>query len=392
MDLGLSDEMQMLIETVRDFIARELKPLEGQVETTGELPDDVASEIMAKSNALGLYAMNVPEKWGGAGLSCVDRMLVEEQFGRTTDILIRRAFGNVYEVLWGATDEQKERYLSPSASGERTGSICITEPAAGSDAAAIKTTATANTDGWTVNGMKHFISDAHWSDYFIVSAVTDPSQGSRGISLFLIDKETEGVTVGRDQPMMGLRGTSHCEVFFDDVHIGREQMLGAEGTGFRQILTTLNQVRLAQIGARMVGKSAMITELMINQANQREQFGQPIGDFQMVQQMIADSVIDVNTARMLVVRAAWEIDQGRDGRDLIAMVKVHSSEVVNRVADRAVQVFGGMGYAKDLPIERYYRDARISRIYDGASEIHRMVIARDALEHGSDLFDTLTMR
>lgn len=389
MDLGLTDEMRMLIATVRDFIGNELAPLEQQVEGDGALADDIARSLTEKSRALGLYAMNVPEDWGGAGLSCIDRMLVEEQYGRTTDILVRRAFGNVYEVLWGGTTEQKERYLRPSASGERTGSICITEPGAGSDAAAITTRATRVDDGWSVEGMKHFISDAHWSDYFIVSAVTEPGAGHRGISLFLVDKDTPGVSVGRDQPMMGLRGTSHCEVFFDDVRLGPGQLLGAEGSGFTQILGTLNQVRLAQVGARMVGKSAKLTELMIGHANDRVQFGHPIGEFQMVQQMIADSVIDVNAARGLVMRAAWEIDQGRDGRDLIAMVKVHAAEAVNRVADRAVQVFGGMGYCKDLTIERYYRDARISRIYDGASEIHRMVIARDALRNGSALFDTL---
>jgi len=346
MRLDLTDEMRMVIATVRDFIDNELAPLEQQIEDDGVLPDDVARSLTDTSRALGLYAMNVPEEWGGAGLSCIDRMLVEEQYGRTTDILIRRAFGNVYEVLWGASTDQKERYLRPSASGERTGSICITEPGAGSDAAAITTRATKVDGGWSIDGMKHFISDAHWADYFIVSAVTEPGVGHHGISLFLVDKDNAGVTVGRDQPMMGLRGTSHCEVFFDDVWVGPDQLLGAEGTGFAQILGTLNQVRLAQVGARMVGKSAKLTELMIDHANHREQFGRPIGEFQMVQQMIADSVIEVNAARGLVLRAAWEIDQGRDGRDLIAMVKVYAAETVNRVADRAVQVFGGMGYCR----------------------------------------------
>lgn len=390
MDFTLSEEMRMLVGMVRDFIARELKPLEQRIEDDATLDDDVAREVMEKSRALGLYAMNVPAEWGGAGLTCIERMIVEEQFGRTTDILIRRAFGNVYEVLLGGSDEQKERYLRPSATGERTGSICITEPGAGSDAAAITTRARPTDDGWVVNGMKHFISDATWSDYFITSVVTDPDSARRGISLLLIDKDTEGVTVGRDQGMMGLRGTSHCEVFFEDVHVPRSNLLGEEGTGFTQILETLNQVRLAQVGARAVGKSAMITELMIEQANNRRQFGKSLGEMQMVQQMIADSVIDVNTTRMLVLRAAWEIDQGRSGRDLIAMVKVHAAEAVNRIADRAVQVFGGMGYSKDLAIERYYRDVRVARIYDGASEVHRMVIARDALKSGSALFDTLS--
>ncbi len=390
MDFGVSAEHEELLKTIRRFIEAELAPLEELVEETGSLPAEDAKRIFEKSRALGLYAMNVPEKFGGAGLSAVETMLVEEQFGHTTDILIRRAFGNVYEVLFACNQSQQERWLLPCVRGERTCSIAITEPGAGSDAGAIRTTAVKDGNKWLLNGQKHFISDGYFSDFFVVSAVTDKSAGHKGISLFLVDKDVQGLTVGRDQKMMGLRGTSHVELFFDNIVLSEENLLGELGTGMRQILTTLGRVRLAQVGARAVGKASHILNLAIDYANGREQFGQSIGQFQMVQQMIADSVIDINSARLLLLRAAWEIDQGgNDAKDWISMVKVHAAEAANRVADRAVQIFGGMGYSKDLPIERYYRDVRISRIYDGTSEIHRTVIAKDALKTGRRLFDSM---
>ena len=390
MDFGVSAEHEELLKTIRRFIEAELAPLEELVEETGSLPEEDAKRIFEKSRALGLYAMNVPEKFGGAGLSAVETMLVEEQFGHTTDILIRRAFGNVYEVLFACNQSQQERWLLPSVRGERTCSIAITEPGAGSDAGAIRTTAVKDGNKWLLNGQKHFISDGYFSDFFVVSAVTDKSARHKGISLFLVDKDVQGLTVGRDQKMMGLRGTSHVELFFDSVILSEENLLGELGTGMRQILTTLGRVRLAQVGARAVGKASHILNLAIEYANRREQFGQSIGQFQMVQQMIADSVIDINSARLLLLRAAWEIDQGgNDAKDWISMVKVHAAEAANRVADRALQIFGGMGYSKDLPIERYYRDVRISRIYDGTSEIHRTVIAKDALKTGRRLFDSM---
>lgn len=387
MDFSLSDEQRMLVETVREFIERELKPLEDEVEAMGALRPDLAEAIHGKAKALGLYAMNIPEAHGGGGLSAIDHMLCEEQFGRTTDILIRRAFGNVYEMLLECRGLQVERWLRPCVRGERVCSIAITEPGAGSDAAGIRTRAVREGDGWRLSGNKHFISDGLVSDFFLVTAVTDPAAGAKGISMFLVDKDLPGLTVGRDQPMMGLRGTSHVELFFDNVPLEPLTLLGQEGQGLRLALTTLGRVWLAQVGARAIGKATMVLEKMVAYASERRQFGQALGAFQMVQQMIADSVIEVNSARLLMLRAAWELDQGRDGRDFIAMVKVNAAETLGRVVDRAVQVFGGMGYCKDLPIERYYRDARIYRIFDGASEIHRHTIARNTLKQGPVLFD-----
>lgn len=387
MNFGLSHEQRMLIDTVHGFIQSELQPLEDEVEETGVLAPEKAQAILEKSRALGLYAMNIPEEFGGGGLSALDTMLVEEQFGHTTDILIRRAFGNVYEVLLSCRGAQVERWLRPCVQGARTCSIAITEPGAGSDAAAIKTRARRDGSGWRLNGTKHFISDGLFSDFFVVTAVTDPEAGPRGISLFLVDKAMPGVTVGRDQKMMGLRGTSHVELSFEDVALTAEHRLGAEGEGLKLAFDVLGRVRLAQVGARAVGKATKILAITVDYARERRQFGQPLGAFQMVQQMLADSAIEINAARLALLQAAWEIDQGYRPRTRISMVKVQASETLGRVADRAVQIFGGMGYCKELPIERYYRDARVYRIFDGASEIHRGVIARELMKGGSSTFD-----
>lgn len=383
MDFSLNDEQKMMIETVRRFIAEELKPLEDEIEDKGFLDPVKAQAIHDKAKSLGLYAMNMPAELGGGGLSNMDRILCEEQFGHTTDILIRRAFGNVYEPLLHCKGEQVERWLKPAVEGKRTCAITITESGAGSDAAGIKTTARKTASGWVLNGSKHFISDGEWSDFFLVSART----GEKEISMFMVDKGLPGFTVGKDQKMMGLRGTPHLELFFDNVELEDTALLGEQGQGFKLAMGALNVVRLAQVGARAVGKASHVCEMMVGYANDRKQFGQRIGDFQMVQQMLADSVIEINAARWMVYHAAWMLDQGMDAREQIAMVKVHAAETLGRVVDRAVQVFGGMGFCKELPIERYYRDSRIYRIFDGTSEIHRGVIAKSAMKKGAALFD-----
>lgn len=391
MDFALNEEQKMIVATVRRFIEEELRPLEDEVEQTGFLAPEKARAIHEKSKALGLYATNMPVQFGGGGLGAVDTMLLEEQFGRTTDILIRRAFGNVYEVLLAARGEQVGRWLEPAVRGERVCSIAITEAGAGSDAAGISTRAVKTADGWRLSGSKHFISDGEFSDFFVVSALTghpDDRDDKKKISLFLVDKGLPGFTLGKDQQMMGLRGTSHLELWFDNVLLEPVALLGDEGKGLQQALGVLGRVRLAQVGARAVGKASHVLQLMVDYAAQRKQFGKPIADFQLVQQMLADSVIEINSARLMVLHAAWMIDQGLDARDWISMVKVQAAEMLGRVTDRAVQVFGGMGFCKALPIERYYRDARVYRIFDGTSEIHRTVIARSLMKRGAALFDT----
>ena len=383
MEFALNDEQKMMIDTVRRFIKEELKPLEDEIEDAGRLDPAKARAVHEKARSLGLYALNIAAELGGGGLSAVDRILCEEQFGHTTDILIRRAFGNIYEPLLVCKGEQVERWLKPTVRGERTCAIAITESGAGSDAQGIKTHAKKTATGWVLNGSKHFISDGEWSDFFLVSAKT----GEKDISMFMVDKNLPGFTLGKDQKMMGVRGTPHLELFFDNVALEAVTLLGEEGQGFKLAMGALNVVRLAQVGARAVGKASHVLELMTAYAGERKQFGQRIGDFQMVQQMLADSVIEINAARLMVLHAAWMIDAGQDARDWIAMVKVHAAETLGRVVDRGVQVFGGMGFCKELPIERYYRDARVYRIFDGTSEIHRTVIAKSVLKRGAALFD-----
>ena len=387
MDFSPSEEQRQLVATIRGFIDDELRPLEAQVEEAGHLADDVAAAIRDNSRALGLYAVNIPTEYGGGGLSVLDWMIAEEQFGRTSDILIRRAFGNVYEILLEGTAAQIEEYLLPAVRGERTFSVAFTEPEAGSDAAAISTNAVRRGDGWVLNGAKHFISDGLYSDFFIVTAVTDPDAGARGISTFILDKGVPGFTIGRDQPMMGLRGTSHVEMRFDDVVLDAGRLLGKEGQGLKLALATLGRVRLAQVSARAVGKASMILDSCLSYARDRRQFGSAIGEFQLVQRMLADSAMEINGCRLALWQTASRIDSGDEARGAISMLKVQASEMLGRVVDRAVQIYGGAGYCRDLPMERYYRDARIARIYDGTSEIHRMVMARQMMKGDVGLFD-----
>ena len=387
MNFSPTEEQCLLVATIRAFVDDELRPLEARIEETGHLADDVAAEIRAKSQALGLYAVNIPTEYGGGGLPVLDWMIAEEQFGRTSDILVRRAFGNVYEILLEGTDAQIETYLLPAVRGERTFSVAFTEPEAGSDAAAISTNAVRKGDGWVLNGAKHFISDGLYSDFFIVTAVTDPNAGARGISTFILEKGRPGFTVGRDQPMMGLRGTSHVEMRFENVELDEGCLLGQEGQGLKLALATLGRVRLAQVAARAVGKASMILDDCLDFAKNRRQFGSAIGEFQLIQQMLADSAMEINACRLALWQTASRIDAGDEARGAISMLKVQASEMLGRVVDRAVQIYGGAGYCRDLPIERYYRDARIARIYDGTSEIHRMVMARQMMNGDVGLFD-----
>lgn len=387
MDFSLTEEQRLLVGTIREFVHRELKPLEEDVEAGGYLADDVAREIRQKSQELGLYAVNIPREFGGGGLSVLEWMIAEEQFGRTSDILIRRAFGNVYEILLEASEKQKQTYLLPAVTGERTFSVAFTEPEAGSDAAAIKTKAERSGEGWVLNGSKHFISDGLFSDFFVVTAVTDPTAGVHGISTFIVEKGMTGFTIGRDQPMMGLRGTSHVEMQFENVGLSSDHLLGSEGQGLKLAFATLGRVRLAQVVARSIGKATLVMDQCLDYARERRQFGAPIGDFQMIQQMLADSAMEINGTRLALWHTASRIDAGEEVRGSISMLKVQAAEMLGHVVDRAVQIFGGAGYCRDLPIERYYRDARIYRIYDGTSEIHRAVLAKQMMRGDTSVYD-----
>lgn len=381
-DFSIPEETQMILGTVRRFIKDELAPHEAEVEEIQQVRPDLARSLRSKAKELGLFAMGMPEEVGGGGLSAVDMCLCEEEFGFTKDALVRRAFGAIPGSLVNCVGEQRERYLYPAVHGDINVALGMTEPNAGSDAAGIKTTARRDGDDYIISGTKHFISDADVADAVIITAVTDPSKGSKGISAFLIDKGTPGFTVGRIQYMMGLRATNHSELIFEDVRLPKSQMLGPEGSGLYQALSTINKVRLGMVGGRSVGMARKLMQMCIDYANQREQFGQNIGDFQMVQAMLADIATEIFAARMMVLNAAWETDQGMDPREKVSMVKYYASEMLGRVADKAVQIFGGMGYCREMPLEQLYRDARVYRIFDGASDIHRVIIARSLLKNG----------
>ncbi|MBE9607318.1 acyl-CoA dehydrogenase family protein [Acetobacteraceae bacterium H6797] len=386
MDFSIPEHMQALTETVRRFVTQEVQPLEQEVERLGHLPPDALRDLRGKAQALGLFAMNMPEEVGGGGLSVLEMCLVEEELGKTSDALIRRIFGQVYPMLLACQGDQRERYLMPTMRGEKICAMAITEPGAGSDAASIATTARLDGGEWVIDGTKHFISDGDIADYVIVMALTEKEKRARGgISLLLVDKGTPGFSVTRHQPMMGHRGYGHAELAFENCRIPAANVLGEVGGGFKLIMSTVAAIRLAHIGARCVGMASRVLEMMRLYATERRQFGQAIGDFQMVQQMIADSAAEIFAARMMVHNTAWELDQGRDPRDKVSMVKFYASEMLGRVADRGIQVFGGAGYSKDLPLERIYRDARVTRIYDGTSEIHRMLVARGVMKHGLNL-------
>ena len=385
-DFSLPDDSRLLVETVRKFVETEVQPLEEATEHDARIPPEELKRVKAKAQELGLYAMNMPEEVGGGGLSCGDHCLVEEEFGKTSDALIRRVFGQVYPMLLACKDEQREKYLLPTVRGEKICAMAITEPGAGSDAASITTTAERDGEEWVLKGTKHFISDGDIADYVIVMALTDKEKRARGgITLFLVDRGTPGFNVARTQPMMGHRGYGHAELVFDDCRIAASAVLGEVGAGFKLIMQSVLEIRLAHIGARAVGMASRALELMRRYAGERRQFGQPIGDFQMVQKLIADSAIEIFAVKMMVLNAAWEIDQGLEPRDKVSMIKVAASEMQGRVVDRAIQVFGGMGFTKEMPLERMYRDARVTRIYDGTSEIHRMLIARSTIKNGLNL-------
>jgi acyl-CoA dehydrogenase len=381
-DFSLPPETRMLLDTLSRFIATELSPHEAEVEETQIVRPELARELRNKARELGLFALGMPEEVGGGGLSAIDMCLCEEEFGQTKDALVRRAFGAIPMSLLNCAGDQRQKYLDRAVTGEINVALGMTEPNAGSDAAGIRTQARRDGDDFILNGTKHFISDADVANAFIITAVTDPTKGARGISAFLVDRDTPGFTIGRVQYMMGLRATNHNELFFEDVRLPRSQLLGEEGTGLYQALSTINRVRLGMVGGRSVGMARKLLKASTEHARQRKQFGQAIGEFQMVQAMLADMHTELFAARMMVLNTAWEIDQGLDPREKVSMVKYYASEMLGRVADKAVQIFGGMGYCKELTIEQLYRDARVYRIFDGASDIHRMIIARAMLKSG----------
>jgi len=378
MDFELSPEQIRIRDMVREFAEAEVKPVAADLDRTGRWPD----ELIARMAELGLMGMSVPKDLGGAGWDMISCALAVEEVSKAcaaTAVIAAAhcSLGTMPIVAFG-TDEQKQQYVPRLARGELIGCMALTEPEAGSDAANLQTTATDDGDVWVLNGTKHFIANGGKADLCILYAVTDPARGHRGISTFIVEKGTPGFEVVRDHEKLGISALPVSELRFTDCLIPKANILGKPGRGFRMVMQILDSGRVG-VAAQAVGIAQVCLEESIAFARAREQFGGPIAKLQAIQWMIADMAADVEAARWLTYRAAWLKDTGVRITKDSAIAKLYAAQVANRAAYNNVQIHGGYGYMKDHPAERHFRDARITEIYEGTSEIQRLVIASQLL-------------
>jgi acyl-CoA dehydrogenase len=377
-----AETREQLIDTVRRFVAERLRPLEAKVAEDDAMPPEVVEEM----KGLGLFGLSIPEEYGGLDLSMEDECLVAVELGRTSPAF-RSTFGTNVGigsqglVMFG-TDAQKQKYLPGIASGEIITSFALTEPEAGSDSANVQTRAIRDGDAYVLNGTKRYITNANRANLFTVMARTNPEKtGAAGVSAFIVERDLPGLSVGKPERKMGQQGAQICDVIFDDVRVPADNRIGEEGQGFKIAMQVLDRGRIT-IAALCVGAAERLLCDCVAYASERRQFGQPIANFQLVQAMIADSKTEAMAARALTLEAARKADTGAPVTLEAAAAKLFASEMVGRVADRAVQIFGGAGYVADHGIERFYRDVRIFRIYEGTSQIQQVVIARETLKRG----------
>jgi acyl-CoA dehydrogenase len=380
MDFQIPENLRMMQDTIRRFVNQDLEPISQKVEDEDHIPE----EIVQKMRELGLFGLSIPEDYGGLGLGTLGECLVYEELTKTNAAFRSRigtsnGIGSM-GILFDGTEEQKEKYLPRIASGEWTACFALSEPEAGSDAGNIQTTAERDGDHFILNGLKHFITNGDVADVATALAVTDKKKRTRGgISAFVVEKGTPGFYVGTIERKMGLRGSHTCELIFDNCRVPVENVIGGEpmiGHGFKTAMRVLDKGRMT-MGACALGAAQKLLDLSVSYAKERVQFGKPIAQFQSVQNMLADMATEIYASRQMLYHAAWLRDQGKKVVKEASMVKLFCTEMASRVADRAVQIFGGMGYMKDFPVERFYRDLRLYRIYEGTSEIQRMVIARE---------------
>ncbi|WP_164215867.1 acyl-CoA dehydrogenase family protein [Virgibacillus sp. YIM 98842] len=376
MDFNFSEDIEFLRQNVRKFVREEVEAVAMEIEEKNEIPQ----KIVEQSKEMGLFSLGIPEEYGGLGLDMVGKCAIYEELGKThngytTLIGAHTGIGSVGIVELG-TDAQKEKYLPKMASGEWIGSFALTEPSAGSNAANMKTTAEKKGDKYIINGSKHYITNAVDGHVFTVMAVTDPSKGAKGITSFIVEKDFPGFILGNVEDKMGLRGSHSAELFFEDMEVPAENVLGEEGRGYVNALKILANGR-AGLAARNLGSSKRLLEHCLDYASEREQFGQPIIEMQAIQHMLAEISKEIAALEALTYKVAWMTDQGQRVVKDAAIAKLYGSEVYNKVADLAVQIHGGIGYMRDYPIERYYRDARITKIYEGTSEIQKNIIANE---------------
>ena len=376
MDFGLTDEQRSIVQVTRAFVERELYPHEEEVEQTGVLRPALRDEIAQKAIRAGLYAANMPDEVGGAGLDTVTWVLFEKELGRA-NYALHSAVGRPSNILLAGTYAQKERYLLPCVRGERRDCMAMTEPGAGSDLRGMRTKATRDGDGWRIKGTKHFISHADESDFGIMYARTDDTPDGKAISTFLVDFDTPGVEVHDGYRNVSHRGYTNSIIDFD-CHVPGDALLGEEGTGFDLAGTWLGSTRL-QVAASCLGRAERALDLAVRHAAEREQFGQKIGRFQGISFKLADMAVELKAAELMTLEAAWKYDEGLATDSDIAMAKLKATEMLAMVADEAIQIHGGMGLMDELPLERIWRDARIERIWDGTSEIQRHIISRALL-------------
>lgn len=381
MNFGLTSEQDMIVSTVRSFVENEIYPHEAEVERTGHVPKELGDEIKRKCQELGFYACNFPEEVGGAGLSHMDFTLVERELGRGS-MALTHFFGRPQNILMACRDEQKERYLMPAVRGEKMDALAMTEPDAGSDVRGMKCQAVRDSGDWVVNGSKHFISGAEHADFFIVFIATGIDETPKGpkkrITTFLVDRGTPGFEVREGYNSVSHKGYKNYILYFDNCRLPNAQVLGEVDGGFAVMNEWLYATRLT-VAAFCVGRARRCFDYALNYAAERKQFGQAIGKFQGVSFQIADMITEIDAADLLTLSAAWRLDENLPANREIASAKVYASEMLAKVTDTTLQIFGGMGLMDDFPIERFWRDARVERIWDGTSEIQRHIISRDLL-------------
>jgi len=379
MDYEIPEEIRLIVNTTKELVRRDLDPIAEQVERDGVVPEG----IVQKMKRLGYFGLRVPEQFGGGGLSTLGYCMVLEELSKPHKafwslIYVNNGIG--FQTIWSdGTDEQRRRFLPALASGEKIAAFALTEPEAGSDAAAIRTSAVKKGDLFLINGLKHFITNGPIADLVITMAVTDKTLGARGgITAFIVEKGTPGFRVGQIHQTLGDSATLQSELIYEGCAVPLSNVIGRVGQGFEVAMKILDDGRLT-MAACAIGPAQRLLELSIAYSKQRVTFGRPIAQRQAIQWMLADAATEICAAREMLYRTAWAKDQGRSVTLESSMVKLFATEMAFRVADRAVQIHGSMGYAKEFPVERWYRDLRSARITEGPSEIQRMIIARELL-------------
>jgi alkylation response protein AidB-like acyl-CoA dehydrogenase len=382
MDFGLSDEQRMIVETTRSFVETELYPHEAAVERSGHLPMELIRELQAKAIAAGLYAANMPEEVGGAGLDTLTWLLYEKELGKANYALHWTCVARPSNILLAGTEEQKERYLYPCIRGEKWDCLAMTEPGAGSDLRGMKASAREEGGDFVLNGTKHFISHADIADFAITFMATGEEETPRGpkkrITAFFVDKGTKGFAVREGYRNVSHRGYTNAVLEFDDCRLPKSQVLGEVHKGFEVANTWLGATRL-QVASTCLGRAERALGHAIAYAAEREQFGQKIGKFQGISFKLADMAMELKAAELLTREAGWKFDRGTVTEADMSMAKLKATEVLAMIADEAIQIHGGMGLMDELPLERIWRDARVERIWEGTSEIQRHIISREVL-------------